>query len=207
MLLTKSSLPIPEDRNNNFWYVRPPADTAVVFIHGIFSNSRSCWLHKDREKKVFWPDLIRTDGRLGTVSIYLAGYYTAIDAGDFPISQCAREVLDALGRQDADGTPPVLDSPSIVFVCHSTGGIVARYLLERHAERFRDKTVGLALIASPSLGSGWANLGSAAAWYYNNRLGLQLRWNDATLDDLHGRFKDLVYKRKDRMPGLFGMEA
>jgi len=42
---------------------------------------------------------------------------------------------------------------SIVFVCHSTGGIVVRYLLESNWAQFKDKRVGLVLIASPSYGS------------------------------------------------------
>lgn len=207
--LTPDSVPVPDDRDNNFWYVRTESDVVIVFVHGIFSSSHSCWLYKGpmAKKAVFWPDLVREDKRLGGPSIYMAGYYTAVDAGDFPITQCARQVLEALQREDPDGTPPVLDAPSIVFVCHSTGGIVARYFLERYKSLFRDKAVGLALIASPSLGSNWANVGSIAARYYNQQLGLQLRWSGGALGDLHGRFGDLVYDRHREMPGLFGMEA
>lgn len=156
---------------------------------------------------MFWPDLICGDGRLGEPSIYLAGYYTAMDAGDFPVAQCAREVLDALRRPEIDGRPPVLNSSRLVFICHSTGGIVARYMLERYRELFADKAVGLALIASPALGSGWANLAGLAARYYNQRLGLQLRWNNVELEEIHWRFRDLVAQKDALMPGLFGMEA
>ena len=76
-------LPIPDGRDNNFWYVYNNSDTVVVFVHGIFSNSRTCWLHTRGGLTVFWPDLIRADHRFEAPSIYLAGYYTAIDAGDF----------------------------------------------------------------------------------------------------------------------------
>lgn len=207
--VTPSSLAFPQDRENNFWYVRTGSDTVIVFLHGIFSSSKTCWLYKgpEAESPVFWPDLVRSDARLGSASIYLAGYYTALDAGDFPITQCARQVLEALDRREADGTPPVLDSPSIVFVCHSTGGIVIRYLLERNKELFRGKAVGLALMASPSLGSRWSNFAAFAARYYNQTLGLQLRWNGESLADLHDRFRSLVEDRRREMPGLFGMEA
>jgi hypothetical protein len=203
--LTPHSDPIP-DRPNNFWYVRRNPDTVIVFLHGIFSDSRSCWLCEDGAR-VFWPDLIRDDSRFGDASIFMAGYYTAIDAGDFSVRDCAREVLDALQRVDTDGTPPVMSAHTVQFVCHSTGGIVARYMIERNLDDFREKILGLALIASPSLGSVWASLVGPAARYYNQRLGQQLRWGGEALDEIHGRFKDLVNERATRLPGLFGMEA
>lgn len=156
---------------------------------------------------MFWPDLVREDARLGNPSIYLAGFYTAVDAGDFSIAQCAREVLEALTRPESDRKPPVLEYKNLVFVCHSTGGIVARYMLERNKELFKQKGVGLALIASPSLGSVWANVARLAARYYNQRLALQLQWKGDALEDIHGRFRDLVDQRSKVMPGLFGMEA
>lgn len=200
---------IAKARRNNFWHTYNGSNTVFIFIHGIFSDSHSCWLyeHPSGQRRVFWPDLVRGDRRLGDPSIYLAGYYTAMDAGDFPVAQCAREVLDALRRPEINGRPPVLNSNRLVFICHSTGGIVARYMLERHRELFADKAVGLALIASPSLGSGWANLAGLAARYYNQRLGLQLRWDNAELEEIHWRFRDLVAQKEALMPGLFGMEA
>ena len=213
-LLTPDSLPMPSDRENNFWYVRPSSatDVTVVFLHGIFSTSRSCWLYSGSEnseqgKRVFWPDLFRTDQRLGSPAIYLAGYYTKPDAGDYPIAQCAKEVMDALQRPELDGTQAVLDADAVVFVCHSMGGIMARYLIERHQAVFRRKAVGLALLASPSLGSEWANVAGFAARYYNQHLAQQLEWKGDSLSELHGRFRDLVDSRATEMPGLFGMEA
>src|SRR5205085_12610334 len=38
--LTPDSLPMPQGRPNNFWYVLNPSDTAIVLLHGIFSDSR-----------------------------------------------------------------------------------------------------------------------------------------------------------------------
>ena len=122
-------------------------------------------------------------------------------------SQCARQVFDVLQRPEIGGRPPVLNFSRLVFICHSTGGIVARYMIERYKDKFADKAVGLALIASPSLGSGWANLAGLAARYYNQHLAFQLRWNNPELADIHSRFRDLVAQKDALMPGLFGMEA
>lgn len=206
--LTPRSLPMPTGRANNFWYTSRNRDTVFVFVHGIFSDSRNCWLHgKPGENGVFWPDLICQDSRLENPAIFLAGYYTAIESGIYKLADCAREIWEALNRPELKNIPPVLEYPRLVFICHSTGGIVTRYLLERHEEAFRNKSVGLCLIASPSLGSIWANIAILAAWYFNNQLAEQLRVGGDSIDDIHGRFKDLVNERQRRMPGLFGMEA
>ena len=201
--------PIPEGRVNNFWYARRDPNDVIVFVHGIFSSSLTCWRHEDDEpsKSVFWPDLVLADPRFGSASIYLAGYYTAIDAGDFPLHQCASQVFAALEGTDADGSPPVLDATRLTFVCHSTGGVVARYIIESKQHLFRDKQLGLALIASPSLGSRWATLAEFAATYYNQQLGRELRWRGDLLTDLDLRFKDLVASKPPIIPNLFGMEA
>lgn len=70
---TLAPLPMPDERANNFWYVDDGADTVVVFVHGIFSSSRTCWLFEDGAtgRKVFWPDLVRADRQLGRTAIYL----------------------------------------------------------------------------------------------------------------------------------------
>jgi DNA-binding response OmpR family regulator len=178
-----------------------------VFVHGILSDNRSCWTALSGSEEVFWPDLIGSDARCSDFGVFLAGYYTAVDAGEFALSQCAREVFEALERPDITTGQSVLSAEQIVFVTHSTGGIVARYLIERQRTRFANKTVGLVLLASPSLGSHWANLSSIAAKYYGNKLAGQLRWRGENLLELHGRFKDLVDRRSELLPGLVGVEA
>jgi len=206
---TAASLPMPRDQTNNFWYVHNSSQVVFVFVHGIFSDSRSCWLFEDTasNRLIFWPDLVRNDGRLSSPSIYLAGFYTSLGSGDFAIPECAREILNALAMQGLDGNQPVLEHHTIIFVCHSTGGIVVRYLLERYRDLFHEKCVGLLLIASPSTGSRWASIFSLAAHYYNQRLGLQLRPNSELLEEIDRRFRDLVDQRDTAMPLLYGMEA
>jgi len=200
---------MPSDRLNNFWYCRRDPNFVIVFVHGIFSNSRTCWLHEGETngEAVFWPDLVRQDDRLGAPSIYLGGYYTALDSYDFSIRDCARELLEALQQPSRDGAPPVLESDAILFVAHSTGGVVARYLLARHQDLFRNKAVGLLLIASPSLGSIWANVARLASWYYGQKLGAQLQWGGEALEEIHSLFRDLVDARNTLMPRLVGAEA
>ena len=94
---------------------------------------------------------------------------------------------------------------SIVFVCHSTGGIVVRYLLESNWAQFKDKRVGLVLIASPSYGSTQADKLDLIAKFYKHQLGKQLQWSNWSLKDLDDQFKNMVYSK--RIPNLVGVEA
>ena len=193
---------------NNVWYEYNDSEDVVVFVHGFFSESAGAWLYEnklDHTKDQFWPDLIRSDARLANPSLFLGGYHSTLDSGNYGFDNCADELFSALQRQDEQGHPPVLDKPGIVFVCHSMGGIVVRYVLERHREAFEAKRVGLVLIASPSYGSVHADRLAWLAALYNQEQGLHLKWGDALLQDLDSRFKDLVDSRTIR--DLVGVEA
>jgi hypothetical protein len=195
---------LPEVGQNNLWFQDRKTDEVLVFVHGIFSDSRSCWLRTD-PLSVYWPDLVSRDCRFNRYSIYLGGYYTALDAGAFKVQHCADELFRALARPDRPGARSVLQRTSIVFICHSTGGIVVRYLLESRAATFKEKTVGLVLIASPSFGSAWASTLSWLSSFYNAQLARQLEWGNNSLDDLDERFHRLIKER--RIPHLIGAEA
>jgi hypothetical protein len=200
--------PLPESKQNNLWFHYNDSESVIVFLHGIFSDSQGCWLCKDKTnpaRSIYWPALIKSDARLSDPSIYLAGFYTAFDAGPYEVRNCADEVFRALDREDAEGRPGPLSKPSIVFICHSTGGIVARYLLEENESRFVAKKIGLVLIASPSYGSKLSDRLGWLAQLYNQRLGEQLQWGNWSLRDLDARFKNLV--NQHRLPGLRGIEA
>ncbi len=198
---------LPDPRTNNVWYYRSAgnADTVVVFVHGIFSDSRSCWLRSETPRQ-YWPTLIRSDRRFGDAAIYLGGFFTQVDAGDYDVADCAQELLTALKRPSDDGSPSLMSTfRRLFFICHSTGGIVVRYMLERWATDFDGHPVGVALIASPSLGSAWADLADQLARFYKQRLALQLGSGNDNLTDLDERFRDLVRRRTPAL--LQGGEA
>jgi hypothetical protein len=148
--------------------------------------------------------LIASDARFKDIAIYLSGYHTAVDSGDFPIQQCALEVFSYLKTPGASGHPPVMDKPKITFVCHSMGGIVARYLLCEQRNAFREKQVGIVLIASPSYGSQLAHSLDRIISLYNHQQGKQLIWSNELLRDLDQRFKNL--KESGHIPHLSGVE-
>lgn len=202
---------LPQNDTNNLWYRFEAGDTVIVFVHGIFSDSRGCWLYenKDPDKHQYWPELLVGDPDFDSVSIFLGGFYTAFDSGNYDARNASQELFDALSRLIP--TPKdsvkhsVMEKKNIIFVCHSTGGIVVRYMLYHRTESFRDKTVGLILIASPSYGAKGADRLKLLADLYNNRLGKQLQWKNSDLLSLDKNFKDLVYEK--RIPNLIGAEA
>ncbi len=44
-----SNREIPEKGKNNTWFEYNESDTVFVFVHGIFSDSNSCWLYLDKK--------------------------------------------------------------------------------------------------------------------------------------------------------------
>ncbi|WP_172669406.1 ATP-binding protein [Pseudomonas viridiflava] len=190
---------------NNSWHrYTAGSDVAVVFVHGFFSSAKSCWYNKDA--KIFWPDLLISDNRLVDVDVFLGGYYTGIDSGDFyGVRQCAQELYKALSRDSHDGKLAPLKKKKLIFVCHSLGGIVTRYMLESQKEHFAGHVIGLALMASPSLGSDYADSFKGIINFYRNRLGKQLSVDNEILHDLDDRFKEFIDARDNST--FFGVEA
>lgn len=201
---TEGEPSLPEPHTNNLWYQDRGTDAALIFVHGIFSDSRSCWL-SEGPPLVYWPDLVSRDRRFDRYSLYLGGYYTALDAGAFKVQHCADQLFRALARPERPDAQSVVERGTLIFVCHSTGGIVVRYLLETRAAEFKEKTVGLVLIASPSFGSAWATKLTWLSEFYNAQLARQLEWGNNSLDDLDERFHRLINER--RIPHLLGVEA
>ncbi|MBM3753747.1 MAG: hypothetical protein FJW38_07180 [Acidobacteria bacterium] len=191
---------IPGSAENNIWYLRRDSDTVIVFVHGIFSDSRACWLTEDGEGE-YWPSLVSRDPRFDEASIYLGGFHTALDSRDYTVRHCAGELFAAISR----GAASVLDKRRIVFVCHSTGGIVTRYMLESRSAQFAEKDIGILLIASPSRGSALATRLRFLSDYFGNGLAKQLESGNDSLDELDDRFWRLIHERRIRR--LSGMEA
>lgn len=122
-------------RKNNSWYhFNPSATTTIVFVHGFLSNANSCWLSNSG---CYWPDLIKDDPRFAAPSIFLGGYHTARNSESYKIHDCAEELICALERVDMAGTPSPISTDNLLFVCHSLGGVVTRYILDAYTNKFR----------------------------------------------------------------------
>jgi pimeloyl-ACP methyl ester carboxylesterase len=190
-----------EDANDR-WYVKNDSETVVIFVHGIFSDSKACWTSN---QGTYWPDIVKRDARLGNPSIYLGGYDTSFSSGLFGVYDAADELLKYLTTPDADLSPAPIEKKNLLFIAHSTGGLVVRQMLVKHADLFHNKTVGLLLMASPSRGSAWANRLKWLSEYYSNRMATDLQRDNSYVNALDRDFADLVSK-KEQIPKLAGMD-
>lgn len=197
--------PLPRDS----WYgTYQNSNTVIVFVHGIFGDSNT-FLYEDKQdpsKDVFWPALAAADRSMGQASIFMGGFYTSPKSLDFGADYAAEEFFSALGRPDDALQRAVLDHQNIIFVAHSTGGIIVRRLLVKHPDAFKGKHVGLVLIASPSTGSSWADRLSPIAKLANNQLAGELRENNPFLTQLDKDFKDLLGSGKLDIKGVEAAE-
>lgn len=169
------------------WIRKPQGDTSIVFVHGILSSSEECWRN---ENQSYWPNLVNDEQEFKDVGIYVFSYRADVFSGNYSL----RDAVDSLKEHlRLDG---VLEkSRRIAFVCHSMGGIVARQYLVLEATDLinRNIQIGLFLIASPSLGSSYANLVSGLAKILGNTQVQALRFttNNAWLNDLDKNFLNL----------------
>ena len=126
-------------------------------------------------------------------------------SGDYGVPDCADELHSALCRMSSTGEPSVVGTKTLVFICHSMGGIVVRYMLEKHWRTFSEKRIGLCLYASPSLGSRWANLTSLVSSLFRNKAASQLQFFSSFLSELDDRFMIYLDGRRDSC--FYGAEA
>ncbi len=174
------------DEPQGVWLRRSGDGTAIIFVHGLLSDGDGCWRSDDL---VYWPDLVAHEDSLATSGVYVFSYRTAAFSGGYSIGD-AVEALKAYLELDG-----LLTLRTLVFVCHSMGGIVARqFLVTRQATLIANSTrIGLFLVASPSLGSGYASLFSLLATALGHAQGAALRFSqdNTWLNDLDRNFMNL----------------
>ncbi len=185
------------------WFKRPESDTVIVMVHGIFSDNKQAWLDPGPACK-FWPQIISNDAVFSRSGIYLASYFTSVDSRGYDIKNAADELFTVLRTPlDNDILAP-LHFPKIVFIAHSTGGLVLKRMLTQHWSVFKDKAVGVVLIASPAKGSGWAARLDSINYVFKNKMANELRPDDPVLKDIHTDFLALV--RRPDVRNLYGVE-
>ncbi|MEK4032533.1 alpha/beta fold hydrolase [Methylocystis sp. IM3] len=178
------------------WIRRPTGTDSVIFVHGILSSGETCWRDGDGS---YWPDLLKHEPKLEPLGIYVFTYETGIFSGSYRLS----DVVDAL--KEHMRLDHVLESDRLIFVCHSMGGLVVRKLIVERAFELimANKEVGLFLVASPSLGSSYADLLSPLAQLFGHAQADALRFvrSNAWLSDLDKEFINLKEGGKLKLKG------
>ena len=173
-------------------------DCAVVFIHGILSDGEKCWRHRNG---TYWPDLLAKADPARILSIFVYTYESDIFSADYNLDDVVGDLRQRLRNATVEGMP------RIVFVCHSMGGIVARrYLVRRQLDSAVSEggtTFGLFLVASPSLGSEWANWLTPIAESFRHSQADALRFSERNswLNTLDSDFRALKESGKIQLRG------
>lgn len=182
--------------NQGYWIRQSEKRLNVIFIHGI-NSSEECWRHKNGS---YWPNLLKDERELANVGIYVFSYRTAINTGSYSLS----DIVDSLREYFVlDG---LIDSMGIVFVCHSMGGIVARRFLVKEQSLLLSQginTINLFLVASPSLGSEYANMLGLVSRVigHTQASALQFSQNNVWLNDLDKDFMNLKANERIQIRG------
>jgi Alpha/beta hydrolase family len=178
------------------WKRRSENGAAVAFVHGVLSSGETCWQNANG---TYWPTLLEDESTVKKVGIYVFTYRTNIFSGTYRLG----DVVDAL--KEHMRVDRVFDCRTLVFVAHSLGGLVVRKLLVERVTDFSDKhiLVGLFLVASPSLGSRYANMLQPLARFLGHSQADALRFshNNAWLMDLDKEFANLKEAKTIRLVG------
>ncbi len=165
----------------------------IVFVHGILSSGEHAWGSPS------WPDLLAREPELSGAGIHVFTYRTGTRSRTYSISNAASALLEHLRIVD------IKNLRKLVFVCHSMGGLVVRRLLVAYRDEFgaNDPTIGLFLVASPSLGSRDASMLSLLSYALQHTQLAALRFSQSNtwLEDLHTDFKALLNGGKLRIEG------
>lgn len=180
------------------WLQRPKSATSVIFVHGLFSDAENCWRHQNG---TYWPSVLQADEIGESLGIYNFTYRTSKTSRSYQIGD-ATDALREYMEIDA-----VTSSKNLIFVCHSMGGIVSRrYLVQQQARLIEEKhNIGLFLLASPSLGSRYANWLLPIIYGFKHAQAAKLVFSEdkGWLNELDADFKDL--RESGRLP-IFGKE-
>lgn len=169
-------------------WIRKPSNSnlTVVFVHGFLSNGKDCW--KNEASDAYWPEILKNESEHDSIGIYVYTYQTDFFSGSYSLGDVVDDLKERLQLDH------VLSSKALVFVCHSMGGIVVRRYLVSREHDLKDVAVGLYLVASPSLGSNYANWLEPIAQLMNHSQADVLRFsqNNQWLNDLNKDFKNLI---------------
>jgi hypothetical protein len=198
----------PKDTDINTWFCYRESNTAIVFVHGVLSNGLSSWLNTEVTPNTYWPEMIAQDPSFGSPAIFIAGYHSGLQAGQFGLTDAISEVQDGLfSKRPPGGGKTVMEFDRIFFVAHSLGGVVLRRLIVEKQDDFIEHQIGMVLLGSPSKGAQLAtslSILSGLMAEKRNDFQQKLEWQNDWIMTLHKDFRTLADSEefRGRMRGL-----
>ena len=167
----------------------------IIFIHGINSDN-DAW--KNEENNAFWPDFF---SEYEYIDVALFSYKTSKLSGHYSITNAADSLHNEL---KVNGCNEKYDR--IIFLCHSMGGVVVRKTLVKFQRYFDDCDLVLYLVASPSMGSFYANLLRPLAVIMRQKQLPHLTKSNEWLGQLNREFRRFLSYRKENDKPIKGKE-
>lgn len=162
----------------------PPSKVAVVFVHGLFGDTDGTWTNANGQS---FFQLLKSAPSVGSqVDIFAFGFTSnTLKSGSLDVREAANMLEQSLQYNG------VWDYPTVVFVAHSMGGLVAmREIIDNPAHR--NKVPLMMFYATPQEGS---QITAIAQHIVNNPAVRQMLMADQndflkTLNDDWGRIPD-----------------
>jgi pimeloyl-ACP methyl ester carboxylesterase len=127
-------------------------DAVIVFVHGVVGDATATWTNT--ETNAYWPALLAKDDTFRDVDVYVHEYNSPYMTSTYSIDQVIEYT-----RLIFDKDEVFTKHRSVIFICHSMGGLVVRGYLKR----YQDKAAQVPLIyffSTPTAGAHIANLAS-----------------------------------------------
>ena len=176
----------------------------VVFVHGLDGDERSTWHPRDKPDD-FWPAWLGSD--LPNIGVWSLGYQVDSSAWKghaMPLTYRATNTLAVLDAQQ-------IGARSIVFVCHSLGGLLIKQML-RHARDLKEskwkailkQTKGIVFLSTPHSGSNIASWVNYISKLLRSTVAVQeLEAHNPPLLELNDWFRDNIEELRVRIQVYF----
>ena len=105
---------------------RENAETAIVFVHGIFGGAVGTWTNTS--SKNYWPEMLKNDGTFKGSDIYVYSYASPLLGPGLTIDELIENMRLVLNEAEI-----FQKHKRVIFVCHSMGGIITRGFLKRYS--------------------------------------------------------------------------
>ena len=159
----------------------------VILVHGLSGDICQTWTSRLSDSEVFWPPWLEDD--IPGVAVWLIGYPAARTNWRGYGTSIPDRANSILARLLAE---PSLTSGTIVFVCHSLGGLVVKQVLrsakrdeisDARAKQFLDRVKKVVFLGTPHRGSLLATV--AVLMIRSSEATDDLRLGSAHLKDLN----------------------